>query len=87
MDFNTAYGKLLDSLILIINRNLGSEDQEYKNEIKTELEQLLKSIKVKLEKWTLLLLSNKIDLEEFKWLIQSQKDMVFLNSLYRIDKK
>lgn len=84
MDFETNYDKLLASLTSLILNEISFENQKLKAELKKEIEFILNNLKAKLKKWTVLLSTKKIDLDEFKWLINSQKDLVFIHSLYQV---
>lgn len=79
MNFDTNYDNLIEYLSNYISGKLSSHQKEVKQEIKN----LLEKLKTKLKKWTLLLEKGKIDLEEFKWLLQSQKDLIIINTLHQ----
>ena len=61
---------------------VGGKFEDLKSESKKDVQDFLNASKVKLERWTLLLAAGHISPEEYKWLVESQKDLVILKGLY-----
>lgn len=80
MDFEETLKKLKQSLFHV----LGNEFQEYRKETQKDIEDFINNSKEKLEKWTKLLSSRKITLEEYEWLVKNQKDLMALNELEKV---
>lgn len=49
---------------------------------KKDIEQFLKATQLKLERWTILLANGQIDLEDYEWLLKSQKDVMLMQALH-----
>lgn len=79
MDFEEILKQLKKSLLQL----LAEKYDEYKSESKKDIDDFLNSSKEKLERWTKLLLTGIISLEEFEWLLNSQKDMLALKTLQK----
>jgi uncharacterized UBP type Zn finger protein len=77
MDFEEAIKRLKLSLI----RALGKEYKEFGSESKKDIEDFINYSKDKLEKWTVLLATKKITIEEYEWLVRSQEDFMKLKEL------
>jgi hypothetical protein len=75
----------IDALLKELKNNvftlLGDKYKEFKPQLQKDLDNYLKSSKIKLERWTLLLANNSIDKEEFLWLLKSQQDLLELKTL------
>ncbi len=80
MDFEQLFKDLKTALF----QGLGEQYAGFKKETKKDLEGFLNASKVKLERWTKLLASNELSLEEFEWLVKSQKDIMVLKSLEQV---
>ncbi len=78
MDFEAILKELKASLITLFGEKWGHLNGESKRDI----DQFLNDSKEKLERWTLLLVNGAIDLEDYEWLIKSQKDLVLMNALH-----
>jgi hypothetical protein len=78
MDVNNILKEIKGNLLTLV----GGKFEDLKSETKKDIEDFLKASKVKLERWTLLLAEGHISPEEYKWLIESQKDLVVLKGLY-----
>lgn len=78
MDVNNILKEIKGNLLTLV----GGKFEDLKSEIKKDVEDFLKASKVKLERWTLLLAAEHISPEEYKWLVESQKDLVVLKGLY-----
>lgn len=61
---------------------LGIKFENLKDESKKDVQEFMKSSEEKLKRWTTLLAEGKLTPEDFKWLVESQKDMVVLKGLY-----
>ena len=79
MDFEEILKKLRENLLSLISSQYG----ELKKEGENAVNQFLNKSKDKLKKWTELLSENKITLDEFEWLLNSQKDLFELNALHQ----
>jgi len=79
MDFEEILKQLKESLLQL----LAEKYDEYKSESKKDINDFLNSSKVKLERWTKLLVTGIISLEEFEWLLNSQKDILELKTLQK----
>lgn len=78
MDFDFFLIKLEEQLVVLFE----SKWVDLKKESKEDIDKFIKNSKEKLERWTILLSENKIDIEDYKWLVKSQKDMIELRALY-----
>ena len=78
MDFEALLNELKSSLTSLFGEKWGN----FKDESKKDVEQFLNSSKDKLERWTKLLVNNEIDLEDYEWLIKSQKDFLLMQALH-----
>ncbi|MFD0962957.1 hypothetical protein [Pseudofulvibacter geojedonensis] len=79
MDFE----KLLKELKTNLLDALGEKYQDFSKAAKKDIEAFLKESKVKLKRWAILLAEEKINQEEFEWLVKSQKDLLVLQGLYQ----
>ncbi|TXK74414.1 hypothetical protein [Mesonia sp. K4-1] len=79
MDFEEILKQLRQNLLGLIVNQYG----ELKDEGEEAVNQFLDASKLKLKKWTELLALNKITLEEFEWLLNSQKDLFEMNALHK----
>ncbi|WP_397362592.1 hypothetical protein [Olleya sp. R77988] len=79
MDFEELL-KLLKGELLSV---LGESYSEYKTETKADVEAFLEASKVKLKRWTNLLSINELDVDDYEWLLKSQKDLLVLDALYK----
>ncbi len=79
MDFEEILKQLKESLLQL----LAERYDEYKSESKKDINDFLNSSKIKLDRWTKLLVTGIISLEEFEWLLNSQKDILELKTLQK----
>ena len=79
MDIEELLKLLKDELLLVLGESYG----DYKKETKADVEAFLTLSKVKLERWTKLLQAGELTVEDYKWLLGSQKDLLILNALYQ----
>lgn len=59
----------------------GEKWEDLKKESKKDVEQFLAESKVKLERWTKLLANGDITLDDFEWLLKSQKKFIINESI------
>ncbi|MCF6278958.1 MAG: hypothetical protein L3J14_01270 [Flavobacteriaceae bacterium] len=79
MDFKEILKELKGELLTLFEEKWG----DLKGESKKDVEQFLKDSKDKLERWTKLLISKDITLDDYKWLIKSQKDLLLMKALHK----
>jgi len=77
MDFEKLLNELKASLVEVF----GEKWQNLNAESEKDIEQFLNDSKFKLKRWTELLVDGSIDLDDFEWLVKSQKDLLFMHSL------
>lgn len=77
MDIKTLIKELKNGIIDLVRDKLDIESKE----VKKEIADILKASKTKLERWSLLLKNGDITEEDFLWLIESQRDLLQLQSL------
>ena len=78
MDFEKLLKELKSSLVELF----GDKWKDLKGESKKDINQFLEDSKVKLKRWTELLVNGDIDLEDYEWLIKSQKDLMLMQALH-----
>ncbi|QTD39031.1 hypothetical protein JL193_07215 [Polaribacter batillariae] len=78
MDFELILKEIKSNLISLF----GEKWHNLKEESKKDIDQFLESSKFKLERWTELLANGDLDLEEYEWLIKSQKDLMVMQTLH-----
>ncbi|AXG70252.1 hypothetical protein KORDIASMS9_02491 [Kordia sp. SMS9] len=78
MDFKDLLKELKGNLLSL----MGSKFDDLKEESKKDVQDFLNASKAKLERWTTLLAEGNITLDDYKWLVESQKDLVVLEGLY-----
>lgn len=79
MDFEEIYKELKKSLVALAKEKF----LDFKDEGKKDMEAFLESSKDKLQKWTKLLASKDLTLEDYHWLVKNQKDLLVMNALYQ----
>lgn len=77
MDFEKILQELKKSLISLFNDKFS----EFSQESKKDIELFLNDSKNKLERWTSLLAQGKLTVEDFEWLVKSQKDLFQMKAL------
>jgi hypothetical protein len=77
MDFKEILKELKNSLVVLFTDKYG----EFKAESKKDVEAFLEDSKDKLKRWSELLKSGDIDLDDFEWLVKSQKDLLTMKAL------
>lgn len=80
MDFITLFKELKQEIITEAKAQFGNQGSA----IVADIEDYLALSKEKLKKWTLLFTEGKIDQDELKWLLQSQKDILVLKTLQNV---
>lgn len=78
MDFEILLKEIKTSLITLFGEKWG----DLKGESKKDIEQFLKDSEEKLKRWTVLLVNKDIDLEDYEWLVKSQKDLMIMQALH-----
>ncbi|WP_338359906.1 hypothetical protein [Yeosuana marina] len=78
MDFEKLLKELKSSLIELF----GEKWEDLKGESKKDIDQFLEDSKEKLKRWTELLANGDITLEDYEWLIKSQKDLMLMQALH-----
>ncbi|WP_452603173.1 hypothetical protein [Pontimicrobium sp. MEBiC06410] len=79
MDFEALLKELKASILGLF----GEKWDDLKKESKKDVEQFLAESKVKLERWTKLLANGDITLDDFEWLLKSQKDVLLMKALHK----
>lgn len=79
MDIEFFFRQLENQLAKLFGKKGDNLEKEYKEDI----DRFIKGSRKKLERWTILLSEKKIDLEDYEWLIKSQKDVIELKGLYK----
>lgn len=79
MDFNAIFEQLKSDVIDLAKLTL----KNYTDEAKNDGLSFLEGSKDKLKKWTELLAEGKLSIDEFEWLVQSQKDLAHMKLLYQ----
>ncbi|CAM1359837.1 conserved hypothetical protein [Tenacibaculum sediminilitoris] len=77
MDFEKILQELKNTLTSLFNNKYS----EFSKESKKDIELFLNESKDKLERWTSLLAQEKLTLDDFEWLVKSQKDLFQLKAL------
>lgn len=79
MDFEQLFKELKGNLCA----TLGDKYAAYSEATKNDIEAFLEGSKDKLKRWTILLADERLNEEEFEWLIKSQKDGLILQAIYQ----
>ncbi|AZJ34136.1 hypothetical protein [Tenacibaculum singaporense] len=77
MDFDKILQELKKSLVSLFSEKFN----EFSKESKKDIELFLNESKDKLERWTSLLAQGKLTVEDFEWLVESQKDLFKMKTL------
>lgn len=75
------FNEILEALKNGVTDLAKSTVKNYLQHAKEDGEKLIESMKVKLERWTRLLIDKKLTAEDFEWLVNSQKDVVQMDAL------
>lgn len=79
MDFEEILKELKTSLLQLF----GEKWEDLKGESKKDIEQFLKDSEEKLKRWTVLLANGDITLDDYEWLVKSQKDLLLMKALHK----
>lgn len=79
MDFEELLKEIKDALIKLF----GEKWDDLKSESKKDINQFLEDSKVKLKRWTELLADGQLTLDDYQWLLESQKDLMVMKALYK----
>ncbi|WP_028888821.1 hypothetical protein [Tenacibaculum ovolyticum] len=77
MDFEKILQELKKSLFDLFK----DKYTDFTSESKKDIEYFLNESKEKLQRWTVLLQEEKLTLDDYEWLIKSQKDLFHLKAL------
>lgn len=80
MDIKELIKELKKGIIGLVKEKFDVENKE----VKSEIAALLKESKEKLERWSELLMTNQLTIDEFEWLVGSQKELLKLESLRKL---
>ena len=78
MNFDVFYKELTTALVSLF----GEKWSDLKGESKKDIDHFLKGSKEKIKHWTHLLANGYLDLDDYEWLIKSEKDLMFLQALH-----
>ncbi|EDP95418.1 hypothetical protein U8527_17165 [Kordia algicida OT-1] len=78
MDFKNVLKEIKGNLLEL----MGAKFDDLKTESKKDVQDFLEASKAKLERWTTLLAEGNLTPQDYKWLVESQKDLVVLKGLY-----
>ncbi len=78
MDFE----KLLKELQTVLQELFKNKYKDFEKEAKKDIDQFLKESRDKLERWTVLLSNKDITIDDFEWLVKSQKDLLLMKTLH-----
>ena len=79
MDFEDIFKQLKDNLFALVSDRVSDFTKEGKKDMKAFLD----SSKEKLKAWTVLLSEGKLTIEDYEWLVKSQKDLLVMQALYQ----
>lgn len=77
MDFE----KILEALKVSLQELFENKYKDFTKESKKDIHAFLQDSKEKLKRWTLLLEEEKLTLDDFEWLLKSQKDLLHVKAL------
>lgn len=78
MNSEVLLKEIKSSLLTLFEEKWGG----FKDESKKDIDQFLNDSKDKLERWTELLNNKEIDVEDYEWLVKSQKDLLLMETLH-----
>ncbi len=79
MDFEDIFKQMKDNLFELI----GDRVSDFTSEGKKDMKAFLEASKGKLKTWTQLLADGMLTLDDFNWLVKSQKDLLVMQALYQ----
>lgn len=78
MDFEEILQQLKNNLLKLISE----EYDDFRDAAQKDVETFLVESRDKLERWTTLLAKGELTLEDYTWLLKSQKDLFVMRTLY-----
>ncbi|MEN1784312.1 MAG: hypothetical protein AAGF77_04150 [Bacteroidota bacterium] len=80
MDIDAIIRELKGTLL----NTLGDHYDGFKKATKADLEAFLKASEGKLSRWTMLLANGDLSIDDYEWLVQSQKDLMEMKALQQM---
>ena len=77
MDIDKLLAEIKAQLLELLKENY----KDFVPELENDITNFLKQSKVKLERWTLLLIDKSLTQDDFEWLVKSQKNLLVLEAL------
>ena len=77
MDIEKLLAEIKAQLLELLKENY----KDFVPELENDITNFLKQSKVKLERWTLLLVDKSLTHDDFEWLVKSQKNLLVLEAL------
>ena len=77
MDIEKLLAEIKAQLLELLKENY----KDFVPELENDITNFLKQSKVKLERWTLLLVDKSLTQDDFEWLVKSQKNLLVLEAL------
>ena len=77
MDIDKLIAEIKTQLLELLKENY----KDFVPELENDITNFLKQSKVKLERWTLLLVDKSLTQDDFEWLVKSQKNLLVLSAL------
>lgn len=77
MDIDKLIAEIKAQLLELLKENY----KDFVPELENDITNFLKQSKVKLERWTLLLIDKSLTQDDFEWLVKSQKNLLVLEAL------
>ncbi|MFD0861937.1 hypothetical protein ACFQ1M_06940 [Sungkyunkwania multivorans] len=77
------FGDILKELKANLFELIGDRVSDFTKEGKKDMEAFLEASKTKLKTWTKLLADGHLTLDDFEWLVKSQKDLLIMQALYQ----
>ena len=77
MDIEKLLAEIKAQLLELLKENY----KDFVPELENDITNFLKQSKVKLERWTLLLIDKSLTQDDFEWLVKSQKNLLVLEAL------
>ena len=77
MDIEKLLAEIKAQLLELLKENY----KDFVPELENDITNFLKQSKVKLERWTLLLVDKSLTQDDFEWLVKSQKNLFVLEAL------
>ena len=78
MDFDILFKELTTALVSLFGEKWG----DLEGASKKDIDRFLEDSKEKLKRWTTLLVNEDLDVEDFEWLVNSQKDLLIMQALH-----